>query len=280
MGNQASVGDRYVLETGELGAKRLSLLNQVYGDATRSLLGTAGVAAGSHVVDFGCGTGNVSMEIAKLVGANGSVTGVDASPDQLAIGRSQATTNGLTNVKFVESSVYGTSLPESHFDFAYARLILCHLQRPLDALREMLRILKPGGTLICEDLDISSLQTYPITTAYQRVVELSLQLADQRQVSYCRGRELPSLLVSLGYSPTVRVFQPAFLQGEVKRVWEYTFLEASPNIVEAGLATQNEIDSLADELSRIALDASITVYLSRFVQCWIMKSTTWRNPTQ
>lgn len=271
MSNQSSVGDRYVLATGEIGARRLALLNAVYGQSSRHLLTTSGVSASMRGVDFGCGTGNTTSMIASLVGPTGHVTGIDASADQLQLARQQASASGLSNTTFLEASVYNTGLPRNEFDFVYGRLILCHLQKPLDMLREMLAILKPGGLLISEDLDIRSLASDPPHDAYKEVVELSLKTAQQRGVDYGLGSKLHQLYVAVGLQPRILVFQPAFAVGEEKRVWEYTFLEAAPQMVIAGLTTQESVERLREQLAAIAADPNYLVFLTRFVQAWATK---------
>lgn len=271
MSAELSVGDRYVLATGGVGARRLALLNSVYGPSTERLLVDADVRPGMRVVDFGCGTGNTTVSLARMVGNNGSVVGLDASREQLELARDRVVQLGLNNTEFVEANVYETHLSRASFDVAYARLILCHLQRPLDMLGEMLAVLKPGGILICEDLDISTLATDPPSEAYREIVRLSLELGKQRGVDYCMGAHLHSLLVQTGLRPQVRVVQPAFAAGEEKRIWEYTFLEAAPQMIAGGLTSEEKIEELRQQLAHIASNDSILVFQARFVQFWATK---------
>ncbi len=271
MSCESSVGDRYVLATGTTGAQRLALLSSVYGPSTEKLLIDAGVRPGMKVVDFACGTGNTTASLAKLVGESGSVTGLDASREQLECARARATELSLNNTEFVEANVYETQLPRASFEVAYARLILCHLQRPLDMIQEMLDVLQPGGILICEELDIRSLASDPPSDAYREVVRLSLELGRQRNVDYCIGAHLYHHFVEVGLRPNVRVVQPAFAVGEQKRVWEYTFLEAAPQIIAAGLASVRTIEELRVQLAAIASDPNILVFQTKFVQFWATK---------
>lgn len=77
--------EKYVLSTGEAGAERLRLVNEIFGPGTERLLRTAGLAPGMRVAEIGCGTGLVSLWIAGVAGANGSVTSADASAEQLGV---------------------------------------------------------------------------------------------------------------------------------------------------------------------------------------------------
>jgi ubiquinone/menaquinone biosynthesis C-methylase UbiE len=64
---------------------------------TERLLRSAGVRPGMRVLDLGCGSGDVAMLAAELVGASGSVVGIDRSPEVIAVARGRARTDGLRN---------------------------------------------------------------------------------------------------------------------------------------------------------------------------------------
>src|SRR5262249_17022703 len=84
----------YALATGEAAAYRLRILHRVYGPGTRRVLLEAGLRRGMRVADLGCGVGTVTRMIAKLVGPEGLVVGVDSSGAQLAKAREQANGDG------------------------------------------------------------------------------------------------------------------------------------------------------------------------------------------
>jgi 2-polyprenyl-3-methyl-5-hydroxy-6-metoxy-1,4-benzoquinol methylase len=67
--------DRYVLGTGEAGAARLRILHRAYGPGTRRFLGLAGLKPGMRVADIGCGVGQVTVDLAELVGVKGTWSG-------------------------------------------------------------------------------------------------------------------------------------------------------------------------------------------------------------
>ena len=69
--------DRYVIRGGAQGRERLRLLSTVMGARSRAFLEAAGVRRGDRCVDIGCGGGDVAFELAEIVGADGSVLGVD-----------------------------------------------------------------------------------------------------------------------------------------------------------------------------------------------------------
>jgi hypothetical protein len=98
-----------------------------------------------------------------------------------------------------------------------------------------------------------------------RVVERGVQ----RGVDSNLGAKLPSHLREIGMQDVqVNVWQPAFLSGEEKRWWEYSVAEAAPQVVEMGLATQDEIDAMLEEMRRVNADESIVLLLPRQWQVW------------
>ena len=70
--------ERYLLRGGRAGAERLHLLNRVKWPTTEGLLKAAGLQAGMRVLDVGCGSGEVTLKMADLVGAGGEVAGIDS----------------------------------------------------------------------------------------------------------------------------------------------------------------------------------------------------------
>ena len=113
-------GQDYLLAVGEAAARRLLMLDEIFGPHSRELVVRAGLTKGMRVADIGCGTGLVSLWIAAQLGARGSVTGVDMSGEQLRIVEKNAVAAGLTNISFQEASVYETNLPRAQFPSLFA----------------------------------------------------------------------------------------------------------------------------------------------------------------
>ena len=254
------VGDNYVLATGEEGAGRLELLDDVYGLSTERVLAAQGVGEGWRVADIGCGTGRVSCLLGERVGPTGRVTGIDVGPDQIALARAHVAARGLGNVTLAEGSAYEPGLPQGQFDLVFCRFLLIHLQRPADALVQMLALLRPGGLLIAQEPILTSMFTDPPTHAYARFAEQSLEVGAALGVDYDLGGRLFGMFRSAGLSNVdASIFQPCFSTGEQKRLWEYTFLEAAPGAIAAGLALQDEFDELTAQFATIGTDDSTLV---------------------
>ena len=259
-GGRAPVGDDYVLATGDEGAARLHLLDEVYGASSRAACAEAGLGPGWRVADVGCGVGDMSCWLGEQVGPQGGVIAMDVSADQLRHGRERAARRGLVNVSFVEGSAYEPGLPSGELDLVFCRFLLCHLQRPADALAQMAALLRPGGTLVAQDMVMTSMFSDPPSRAYGRFAELSVELGAALGVDYDVGRRLFGMFSDLGLTElSVSVHQPAFATGERKRLWEYTFLEAGAGAAAAGVGTEDEVAEMVAEFAAISGDDSALV---------------------
>jgi ubiquinone/menaquinone biosynthesis C-methylase UbiE len=119
------------------------------------LIELARLAPGESVLDVGCGTGTLALAAKRRVGREGAVHGIDPSPEMIARARSKARSRDL-DVAFDEAVVQSLPFPDETFDAVLA--VLTVHQLPHDdlqkALREIERVLKPGGRLFVADLDM------------------------------------------------------------------------------------------------------------------------------
>lgn len=102
---------------------------------------------GARVLDFGCGFGETSLELARRVGPTGEVLGLDCTEAFLAIAERERAAFGLSQVKYVLGDAQNHPLPARHFDLAYARFGVMFFESSVRALRNVHRALVPGGTL-------------------------------------------------------------------------------------------------------------------------------------
>jgi hypothetical protein len=99
-------------------------------------------------------------------------------------------------------------------------------------------------------------------------------------MDYCRNRgidnalgiKLPQLFLQVGLvEPDMAFIHPVYLRGEHKRLWEYSFLEASPHFLNSGLTNDAELTRLSAELAAVAADETISVAQSRMPVTWARK---------
>lgn len=256
-GAKGTATDVYVLDTGDAGAERLRLLDKVYGPSTREMLLDAGLGEGKRALDVACGIGAVSCWMATQVGPAGSVVAADVNPDQLVVSKWHCAKCEHLPIEYVEASAYATGFADECFDLVHMRLLLCHLTEPGKVLREVYRVLKPGGAFVCQDLMISSIFCSPRCAAYERFIELGHATGRALGVDYDFGARLPAAALDAGFhSIDVRLAQPAYLAGPEKRLWEYSFAEAAPVALSVGAAaaTREEVDGLLREMAEFAAD--------------------------
>jgi ubiquinone/menaquinone biosynthesis C-methylase UbiE len=111
-------------------------------------MAAVGIEPGDRVLDVGCGTGYFVRMLAQAVGPTGSAVGVDAAPEMVAYARSRS--DKKATVSFDVGSAAALSFPDSSFDVVVSSLTMHHLAATdqLPAVREMRRVLKPGGRLL------------------------------------------------------------------------------------------------------------------------------------
>ncbi len=104
-------------------------------------------AAGERVLDVACGTGLVALAAAHAVGNDGRVLGIDLSGSMVDAARRRANEHGLSNTGFARMDAEALELPDAGFDVVSCSLGLMYMPDVERALREMRRVLRPGGRL-------------------------------------------------------------------------------------------------------------------------------------
>lgn len=123
----------------------------IFGQWPPIMAEAARVGAGDDVLDIGCGTGVFTREALRLVGAGGSVTGADMSESMLTVAREICPAAG-----FEQCNVMNLPFDDAMFDATVASFVLMFVPDPETALKEMERILRPGGRMavsVWEGLD-------------------------------------------------------------------------------------------------------------------------------
>jgi len=253
----------YVLATGENAVRRLLLLHQIYSPVGRRVLLNAGLEPGMRVADFGCGIGAVTRMLARMVGPTGSVTGIDSHLGQLEQAGQLCHEAGLTNVMLWKADACATNLPSDTFDLVYCRFLLIHLTDPDACLREMKRVLKPGGIIVVEDGDLSTAGSVP-PTALNGFSDLFTRLGPTRGVNYLLGKDLFHMVVSAGFRDAeIEIHQPAFARGEERALLKWSIEEAGQSCVDAGIITRQKLDLMLFEMQVAMDDPNVLVLMPR-----------------
>jgi len=122
-------------------------LHQWLGPATDKMLEMANIKTGSRVLDIAAGAGEQSITAARKVGPTGYVLATDISSNILEFAKKMAQENGLTNIETKVMDGENLELADSSFDAVISRVGLIYFPDQQRALKEMLRVLKPGGKI-------------------------------------------------------------------------------------------------------------------------------------
>ena len=159
-----------------------------------------GLRDGMSIVELGCGPGFSTEKLLDRFPSIG-ITALDVDPMLLDVARDRLDERHGDRLELTHGSILETGLPDDTFDFALTRLVLEHLPDPVAAVREVVRILKPGGIAMFVDNDF---EMHVMTSPR---IEALGELYD----AYCRariaeggnpriGRELPRVLSEGGLS--------------------------------------------------------------------------------
>jgi len=260
--------DSYVIRGGVQGRERLRLLADVMGPATRALLDEIGIATGASCLDVGCGGGDVTLELARRVGAAGRVLGVDLDEAKLEIARREAAEQGVANVAFAVHDVTAWE-PGDPFDVVYARFLLTHLADPASLLATLHRHVRPGGVVVVEDIDFRGHFAEPPSAALDRYVELYTRSVAARGADANIGPRVPGLLRAAGFDDVrMRMHHPAALEGGIKLLTLVTLEGIADAVLRDGLIGESELRAVVAELSAFAQDPRTVVAGPRVVQAW------------
>ncbi|MEO6624890.1 MAG: methyltransferase domain-containing protein [Burkholderiaceae bacterium] len=121
-------------------------LDKVVAPFGAAALRAAAARAGERVIDIGCGCGDTTMELARIVGAQGAVLGVDVSQPMLEVARARAQRVGHRHIAFLEADASQSELPAGQ-DLLYSRFGVMFFEHPDAAFVHMRKSLRPGGRL-------------------------------------------------------------------------------------------------------------------------------------
>lgn len=105
------------------------------------------IRPGDRVLDFGCGFGETSLELARRVGPSGEVVGLDCTTAFLDIANRERDEAGIANVRYELGDAQTHALAAEHYDVAFARFGVMFFESAVRALRNVHRALRPGGKL-------------------------------------------------------------------------------------------------------------------------------------
>jgi ubiquinone/menaquinone biosynthesis C-methylase UbiE len=127
--------------------KNREIIRLMFAPVTQALIEDGLIGSGHAVLDIATGPGEPALTIAALVGPEGKVFGIDPTPEMVEAARRAAHHLGFRNAQFDVASADRLPFPADTFDAVVSRFGVMFFASPVDAVREMLRVLKPGRKL-------------------------------------------------------------------------------------------------------------------------------------
>jgi ubiquinone/menaquinone biosynthesis C-methylase UbiE len=192
---------------------------------TRAIIEAARIEPGMRVLDVACGTGEPGISVATMLRGSGEVVGIDISHEPLKIAAERATERGLMNVTFQQADAHVLPFADESFHRITSRLGVMFFAEPPRALREMWRVLKPGGsaTLLAWGPMSQPYFETTIGTVLKHMPGSSLPEGSEKIFSFGESGSLASAMRNARFSRTEERFVtlPFSWPGTPEEVWEY-----------------------------------------------------------
>ncbi len=202
-----------------------------------------------RLLDVGCGPGTLSLDLAARVG---SVTALEQTEGALDLARAEAERQGATDVEFRVGDVHALDLPDDSFDVVHAHQVLQHVADPVQALREMRRVTKPGGIVAARDSDYAAFAWYPRLPVLDDWSALYQRCARANGGEPDAGRRMLSWAQAAGFTditPTAAVW--CFANPEDRDwwggMWADRILQSAmaAQALESGIATPEDLRAIS-----------------------------------
>jgi SAM-dependent methyltransferase len=170
-------GQDFIFPTGRAWAEDLGYPDELAAVPDAAVESFAGVAnpfslgrlePGERVLDLGSGAGTDSLVAAQMVDEQGSVTGVDMTPEMLAKARRAAAVMGAANVEFVEAEAERLPFADESFDVVISNGVIDLIPDKDAVFAELFRVLTPGGRMQLADVTIQN----PVSAEGRRNIDL------------------------------------------------------------------------------------------------------------
>jgi SAM-dependent methyltransferase len=264
--------NEYVLGHDNHELRRLVSQSAYFGELTEQVLRAAGLAPGMHVLDIGCGAGDVSFLAASLVGPHGSVLGIDRSAEAIQLATQRAAAARLTNVRFEVRDVNQSGLTRQ-FDAIVGRLVLMYFHEPVEVLRRLTRLAVPGGILAFHELDLGCMLCDPPVPLYTECVS---RIAEVLRRSLAQPRMGMKLIPTFRHAglpePATMVHTRLGTASEAVIFEQLASITRTlaPAMEKLGIATVEDLqlDTFAARLRQAVWDSDATIAAPLFVGAW------------
>jgi ubiquinone/menaquinone biosynthesis C-methylase UbiE len=246
----------------------MAAVARAYWPTTLPLLHRAGIREGMTCLDLGCGAGEVTFEIARLVGPSGTVVGMDMDVVKLEIAHHRAVQEGFRNIEFRQANVFEWN-DNSLYDLIYVRFLLTHLPECDRVVPKLLRALRPEGALAVEDINFAGYVSHPANSAHDRYVHLYREVVRRRGGDADIGPKLLAMFAAAGAQQLgLSVVYPEHKPDSGKDISLLTMIGISEAVLAENLIEESELNALLSDLETYTRDPLSIICGPRVFQVW------------
>jgi ubiquinone/menaquinone biosynthesis C-methylase UbiE len=184
--------------------KYRAIIREMFAPVTQALIEDASIARRQAVLDIATGPGEPALSIADVVGTEGRVVGTDAVAEMVEAARRESGSRNLSNASFEVALAEKLPYADNSFDAVVSRFGVMFFPSPVDAIREMLRVLKPGGRLALAVWHYGERNPfhYSVSQVVERYVETAPAAVPPDMFRFAAPGELLGILASAGATAT------------------------------------------------------------------------------
>ena len=210
------------------------------------------------LLDIGAGPGTITADFAGLVA---EVTATEIGPDELKFSQATAAERGLSNIDFRVAVIHALEFADASFDVTHAHQVLQHIADPVQALREMARVTRPGGIVAVRDSDYSGFCWWPQIPELDTWLDLYRAAARANGGEPDAGRQLLSWAHAAGLTDVTATSSTWCYATPTERAWwgemwadRIANSAIARQIIDSGLATHTRLQEISDAWKKWATD--------------------------
>ena len=194
-------------------------------------------------MDIGCGPIGILNLLSERVGKTGSVIGLEREQRFVAMAKSEISQRGLNNVEVVQGDALNTGLPKAEFDLVHERLVMINVPTREALLREMISLLRPGGTIVLEDVDDISYTCVPLHQSWTILLDAFHAAFHANGGNAFIGRELTRYLRDAGIKNIqTKIHTGTVNPGEYRRTHLLSLLDVlHEKVIGSGVLTETQL---------------------------------------